>query len=254
MMSEKKLNSQPKSTFFRRLSTINSFLGHCLNFAARDAISAAFGWATLVNAAAVVYLGHQWGLSVNPSQGWVNTFEYAVLCFLIGMLIAFFINLFLVSPVKAYRFMRPLVLAISGTARSPDFVFNETTRGYSSTVVVKNRSHSYLLDCTVHVVNLTRQDGSKFARFVEKFDLPPKSTKHIYFAHWFARETPNADDTGIRLNGSIGGWGGNIFELSSEGEELLIKVELANVEAKYIRCRVWVDRKLRELRTIHLGR
>ena len=231
------------------------FLRHCFYFAWIDALSAAFGWATVINAAALVYLAGRLGIAINSGQNWPSILLYASACFVVGLVIAFAINFLFVAPVKAYRLMRPLVVHISGEARSPDFVFHESARGYNSTVVVRNRSHVHLLDCTAHIIGVIWHDGKKYDRFVEKFDLPPTSTKNIYVAYWFARDGEWSDDKEINLSGPVGaGFGGNRLTVPSEGTELTVKIEARGVETKFVRCRVWVDKNRRTLVTAHLGR
>lgn len=235
------------------LAIIGRFLRHCLYFAWVDALSAAFGWATVINAAALVYLAGRLGMAINSGQNWPGILLYASACFAIGLVIAFAINFVLVDPVKAYRLTRPLVVRINGEARSPDFVFHETARGYNSTVVVKNRSHVHLLDCTAHIIDLVGQDGIRFDRFVEKFDLPPLSTKNIYIAYWFSRDGQYSDDRDINLSGPTNaGFGANRYAVSVEGTQLRVMIQAPNVETKYIGCRVWIDRNLRELVTEHI--
>jgi transcription antitermination factor NusG len=156
----------------------------------------------------------------------------------VGLMIAFAINFLVVAPVKAWRFMRPLVVNITGDDRSPDYTFNETIRGYNSTVIVRNRSHVHLVDCTAHVVGQISPLGFKEDRFIEKFTLPPQSRKAIYVTRWFSRESPHTDDKVIFLNGPIGGLNGNINDVASEGAELRIKIHAPGVETIFIRCRV----------------
>lgn len=242
-----------RSKAISRAITVIRFLRHSLYFAWTDALSAAFGWATVINAAALVYLAGRLGIAINSGQSWASILLYASACFAIGLVIAFAINFVLVAPVKAYRLMSPLVVSVSGEARSPDFVFHETARGYNSTVVVRNRSHVHLLDCTAHILDVTWHDGKKYDRFVEKFDLPPKSTKNVYVAYWFARDGEWSDDKEINLAGPVGaGFGGNRLSVPSEGTELMVKIDAPCVETKFMRCRVWVDTSLRRLMTAHL--
>jgi hypothetical protein len=232
------------------LKKIIFFLRHSLYFAVLDSLSAAFGWATVINGAALIYVGNRLGVDITSGQSWPSTLFYAAACFIVGLAIAFTINLFFISPGKAYRLMRPLVLNVSGEMRSPDFVFNNIARGYNSTVVIKNRSHVHILDCTAHIEDLTWEDGRKFNRFVEKFDLPPKSTKYIHVAYWFSRDGQDSDDKMINLSGPVGsGFGGNRFAIPIDETHLKIKIEAPSIEIKHIKCRVWVDRSLRKLMT-----
>ena len=243
----------PKSKILGWGITVIRFLRHCFYFAWIDALSAAFGWATVINAAALVYLAGRLGIAVNSSQSWPGILLYASACFVVGLIIAFAINFLFVAPVKAYRLMRPLVVHISGEARSPDFVFHETARGYNSTVVVRNRSHVHLLDCTAHIIGVIWHDGKKYDRFVEKFDLPPTSTKNIYVAYWFARDGEWSDDKEINLSGPVAAvFGGNRLSVPSDGAELMVRIEVRGVETKFVRCRVWVDKATRKLMTMHL--
>lgn len=234
-------------------ATAGCFARHCLHFATADALSAAFGWATVINGAALVYLAGRAGIAINSGQGWSSILLYAAACFFVGLVIAFFINLVLVTPVKAHRLMWPLVLHISNDDRSPDYVFHETARGFNSTVKVTNRSHEYLLDCAAHILGVTLPTGERHDRFVEKFDLPPRSTKNVYVAYWFARDGQWSDDKEINLCGPVAaGIGGNLLSVSADGAELTVRIQAPGKETKCIRCRVWVDKTSRKLMTSHL--
>ena len=236
-----------------RLAIADRFARNCLRFATADALSAAFGWATVINGAALVYLAGRAGIAINSSQGWPSILLYAAACFAVGLVIAFFINLVLVAPLKAHRLMWPLVLRISNDDRSPDYVFHETARGYNSTVKVTNRSHEHLLDCAAHILNVTWHDGKKYDRFVEKFDLPPRATKNVYVAYWFARDGQWPDDKEINLCGPVAaGIGGNLLSVPADGAEFTVRIQAPGKETKCIRCRVWVDKTSRKLMTSHL--
>ncbi|MEW9570545.1 hypothetical protein ABQJ54_02135 [Rhodanobacter sp. Si-c] len=253
MMKDAKHEDVRPSKLVSRLLVAASFARHCFRFAATDALSAAFGWATVINGAALVYLAGRAGIAINSSQGWPSILLYAAGCFLVGLVIAFFINLVLVAPGKTHRLMWPLVLHISGDDRSPDYVFHEIARGFNSTVKVTNRSHEYLLDCAAHILGVTLPAGEKHDRFVEKFDLPPQSTKNVYVAYWFARDVEPSDDKEINLCGPVGaGFGGNRLSVPADGAELTVRIQAPGKETKCIRCRVWVDRGSRKLMTSHL--
>ncbi|GGY34829.1 hypothetical protein GCM10008098_30060 [Rhodanobacter panaciterrae] len=232
-----------------RIDFLGAFGGLWFGIAARDALSAAFGWATIVNVAALAYVGQKLGFSVSAGQGWSQVLFYAAICFSVGVAIAFAVNLAFVSHFKAYRELRPLALGIRNNLRSPDFVCNNTARGYNASVTVTNRSSRHLLDCVVHILNAPQVDGSIRPRFVEKFDLPPKSTRTIFIAYWFSRQLPNSDDPAVNLSGPVGaGFGGNRSAVSS-GSVLQVRVAAPDVPTKHIGCTVCIDNQQRLLRT-----
>jgi hypothetical protein len=231
-----------------RIDFLGAFGGLWFGIAAKDALSAAFGWATIVNVAALVYVGQKLGFSVSAGQGWNQVLFYAAICFSVGVAIAFVVNLAFVSHVKAYRELRPLALGIRDDLRSPDFVFNNAVRGYNASVTVTNRSSRHLLDCVVHILNAPQADGAIGQRFVEKFDLPPKSTRTISIAYWFSRQPPNGDDPTVNLSGPVAAaFGGNRSAVSS-GSVLQVRVVALDVLTKHIGCTVCIDNKQRLLK------
>lgn len=164
-----------------------------------------------------------------------------------GVAIAFAVNFAFVAHVKAYRELRPLALAIRDDLRSPDFVFNNKTRGYNVSVTVTNRSSKHLLDCVLHILNVTQADDSIGPRFVQKFDLPPKSTRTIFIAYWFYRSLPDRDDQTVNLSGPTGAAYGGNRSLVPSGSALQVRVSAPDAPTKYIGCTVCIDNKQRSL-------
>jgi hypothetical protein len=216
-------------------------------FAARDAIRAAFGWATVVNVAALTYLSSKLGLSIAAGQGWTQTLSYAVVCFLIGVAIAFVVNLVFVAPLKVFRDLQPLTLKVSDAVESPTLLQSREIRGHEIFIRVRNRSERHILDCVLHILNAPQADHSIGPRFVEKFDLPPKATRLIAVAYWFSRPLPNGDDLHINLSGPTGaGFGGNRSSVPSHST-LKIQVRAPDAPTKYMYCDVSIDQRTRTL-------
>lgn len=150
--------------------------------------------------------------------------------------------------------MDPLTLSITDAVRSPDFTFNDQIHGYSVATVVQNRSDVHWKDCTAHVMNAPLYDGSTGPRFVEKFDLPPKSKKTVYIAYWFSRESPNPDDKDIGLTGPVAAcFGGNVCRVPGSGTNLHIRIRPQEADSKDVHCRVWIDTAARRLRAEQLS-
>jgi hypothetical protein len=153
---------------------------------------------------------------------------------------------------KAYWAVRPLALTITDDVRSPDFSFNENVRGYNVAVIVSNCSVMHLKDCVAYVMDVPDYDGAPRPRFVEKFDLPPKSKKNVFVAYWFSREPPNPDDKDIGITGPVGaGFGGNVCRVPAE-TTISIKIQAQEIDSKDVRCRVWIDQASRRLRGARL--
>jgi hypothetical protein len=224
------------------------FLRHWLSFAVKDATSAAFGWAAVPSGAVLAVAASQLGFKPVQGQAWSDILLYALAGAGAGWVVAFVLNLLVFSPLKALYLIRPFVVEISDQIRAPDFIFNDKMRGYNATLLVKNRSTSHLMDCAVHIDEVTDDRGLSFSRFVEKFDLPPKTTKHVLFAYWFSREPPHTDDDGIGLNGPVGaGFGGNVVRLPMGQHTLHIRVQVPDYRIKRVSCQVWVDPVARRL-------
>jgi hypothetical protein len=93
-----------------------------------------------------------------------------------------------------------------------------------------------------YVTNAPQVDGSIARRFIEKFDLPPKSEKNVFVAYWFSREPPYTDDKDINLFGpTSAGFGGNRCVIPALEEILQIKIQAQNIDSQDVRCRVWID-------------
>ena len=146
----------------------------------------------------------------------------------------------------------PLDVQVVDNLRSPDFVFNDKVRGYSVAAIVHNRSVEHLKDCVAYITNAPLADGSIGVRFVEKFDLPPKSKRNVFIAYWFSRQPPSVDDADIGLTGPVAAcFGGNVSRVP-RGAELHIKIHVPEAEGRTLRCRVWIDGITGGLRVVQL--
>ncbi|MBB5508724.1 hypothetical protein [Paraburkholderia atlantica] len=233
------------------MNTTNTkrFLWHWCRYAIRDAAAQAFGWPTLVSAAVLGYLLPKLGVGAISNQI-ANNIAIAVVSWAVGFAVYLFAAFF-----KAHRFTAPLALSITDDVRSPDFTCNDQIRGYSVAAIVQNRSDVHWKDCTAHVMNAPLCDGSTGPRFVEKFDLPPKSKKTVYIAYWFSRKPPNPDDKDIGLTGPVAAcWGGNVCRVPGSGTNLHIRIRPQDAASKDVHCRVWIDTAARRLRAAQSDR
>jgi len=227
------------------LSKAKRFFRHWFLIAPRDAISHVFGWPTLCAALALTYVSSRLGL--RPIQsGILNNLAIAGMSLSLALAVSAFVALF-----KAYRMVTALTLTVTDKIRSPDFTCNEKVCGYSVAVVVHNRSTALLRDCVAHVLDMPSVGGSLAPHFVEKFDMPPRSTKNIYVAYWFSRDAPSSDDKKISLSGprSAG------FDTTCRVPDrtvLRIRVQAEDQDSQEVRCRVWIDAPARSLKACHL--
>ena len=154
----------------------------------------------------------------------------------------------IVGVFKTRRYMQPLALSITDEVRSPDFTFNAQFRGYSVATIVQNRSDVFLKDCSAYVMNAPLYDGSTGPRFVEKFDLPPKSKRTVFIAYWFSRQPPNPDDKDIGLTGPVDAcFGGNVCRVTGPAI-LRVRIHPQDLDSKDVCCRVWIDGSERRLK------
>ncbi|MBR7900981.1 MULTISPECIES: hypothetical protein [Burkholderia] len=219
------------------------FMRRWLWYTIHDAFAQTFGWLTLFGGSFGGFMLAKFGVGASNDQ-FTNNVIGAVGGFVIGLGFYAIVGFF-----KTRRYMQPLALSITDDVLSPDFTFNDKIRGYSVATVVRNRSDVYWKDCIAHVMNAPLYDGSTGPRFVEKFDLPPKSKKIVFVAYWFSREPPNPDDQDIGLNGPDGNcWGGNVCRVSGTGTNLHIQIRPQDADSKDVHCRVWIDRTARKLR------
>jgi len=222
------------------------FFRNWLRLAAVDATAQAFGWPTLFSTATLGFVSSTFGLRVIT-----NPFVSAVAIALICWVLAFFFYMFRALS-RARRIADPFEVQVVDSLRSPDFVFNDKVRGHSVAAIVHNRSVEHLKDCVAYITNAPMADGSIGVRFVEKFDLPPKSKRNVFIAYWFSRQPPSVDDVDIGLSGPVAAcFGGNMCRVPS-GSELQIKVHVLDAEDKNLRCRVWVDGITGGLRVVQL--
>jgi hypothetical protein len=219
------------------------FMRRWLWYAIHDAFAQTFGWLTLFGTSFGGFLLATLKVPATTDP-MTNNVIGAVGGFVIGVCVYTVVGFF-----KTRRYMQPLALAITDDMRTPDFTFNDQVRGYSVATIVQNRSDVHLNGCTAHVMNAPLYDGSTGPRFVEKFDLPPKSKMTVYIAYWFSRELPNPDDQDIGLTGPAAAcWGGNVCRVPGNGANLHIRILLQDADSKDVHCRVWIDTVARRLR------
>jgi len=224
------------------------FMRRWLGYTIHDAFAQTFGWLTLFGGSFGGFVLAKFGVHATSDLLTSNVVG-AVGGFVIGVGVYAIVGFF-----KTRRYMCPLVLTVTDDVRSPDFTFNDKVRGYSVATIVQNRSDVHFKDCTAHVMNAPLYDGSNGPRFVEKFDLPPKSKKAVFIAYWFSREPPHPDDKDIGLTGPVAAcFGGNVCGVPGTGTHLHIRIHPQDADSKDIRCRVWVDTTDRRLRAIQLG-
>ncbi|KVE28316.1 hypothetical protein WI93_11075 [Burkholderia vietnamiensis] len=219
------------------------FMRRWLWYTIHDAFAQTFGWLTLFGGSFGGFMLAKFGVSATNDQ-FTNNVIGTVGGFVLGVGVYAIVGFF-----KTRRYMQPLVLSITDDVRSPDFAFNDQFRGYSVATVVRNRSDVHWKDCTAHVMNAPLYDGSTGPRFVEKFDLPPKSKKIVFVAYWFSREAPNPDDQDIGLTGPVAAcWGGNVCRVPGTGANLHIRIRPQDADSKDVHCRVWIDTTARKLK------
>ncbi|MFL9954192.1 hypothetical protein PQR65_12375 [Paraburkholderia nemoris] len=220
------------------------FLKEWCRFAVRDATGQTFGWPTVVSAVLLTHILKRMGVSTISDQV-ENGLAVAAVSWLVALAAAV-----VLTGIRAYRVVKPLVVTITDELRSPDFAFNEQFKGYNATAVVTNRSSAHLKDCVAYVMNAPDVDGTPLPRFVEKFDLPPECKKYVYFGYWFSRESPNPDDPEINLSGpTAAGFGGNRCKVPSPSR-LHVRIQAQDVDSKDVCCDVWIDTTARRLRAV----
>lgn len=225
------------------------FMLRWLSYTLYDAFAQTFGWLSLIGASFGGFIAAKFGILAanNPFE---SSLIGAASGFVIGIGVYAIVGFF-----KAHRYMQPLALSITDDVRSPDFTFNDQFRGFSVATIVQNRSDVYWKDCTAHVMNAPLYDGSTGPRFIEKFDLPPKSKKTVYVAYWFSREPPNPDDQDIGLTGPVAAcFGGNVCRVPGSGTNLHIQIRPHDADSRDIHCRVWIDTAARRLRAAQSDR
>ena len=215
------------------------FLWHWMRIAFCDAWVQTFG---------LLFVIGTLGLAYGLPKPIINPFWNSVACVSVSFLLALIVFI-IPASIKAYRLLRPLIITVTDSIRSPDLDFNENFRGYNVTVIVRNRSAAYIKDCVAYAMNVPRGNYTISQRFIEKFDLPPNCQKNVSVAYWFARELPNVDDKDIGIPGPESGcFGGNICMLPGPEAVLNVKIYAQNIDTKDIRCHVWIDNTSRSLR------
>lgn len=221
-------------------------LWHWFRNAIRDAAKA-FGWPTLLGAALLGYLLPKAGIAAIPNQI-ANNVAVAAASWIVGFAAYLSAALF-----KAHSRIEPLAVKVTDDARSPDVGSHHQVRGYNVAVVVRNRSDAHLKDCAAYVMNAPQADGSTGPRFVEKFDLPPKSKKTVFVAYWFSREPFHPDDKDIRLSGPVSeSFNGNVCRIRGPAAILHVRIDPQDLGSKDVYCRVWIDESVRRLRAAAL--
>lgn len=223
------------------------FVRRWLWYTTHDAFAQTFGWLSLIGSTFGGFILANLGIHAASNQFTSNVVG-AFGGFVIGLGIYAIVAVF-----KTRRYMHPLALMVTDDVRSPELTFNDQVRGYSVAAVVRNRSDVYLKDCIAYIMNVAQANGTMGPRFVDQFDLPPKSKKHVFLAYWFSRESPNIDDKDIGLNGPAGnGFWGNMCRIPKVETDLHIRIQLQDANTKDIHCRVWIDTAGRCLRATQL--
>jgi hypothetical protein len=231
------------------MNTANTkrFQWHWFRYAIRDAAAQAFGWPAVAGAALLGYVIPKLGIAAIPNQIADNA-AIAAASGIIGFAAYLFAALF-----KAYSRIEPLAVTVTDDIQSPDFAFHHQVRCYNAAVIVRNRSDVHLKDCIAHVMNAPQADGSTGPRFIEKFDLPPKSEKTVFIAYWSSRELPYGDDNDIGLIGPVGNcFDGNTCRIPGPAARLHIRIHQQDSDSKDVCCRVWIDGSERRLRAAPL--
>lgn len=225
------------------------FLWHWFGYAIRDAAARAFGWPTLLGAALLGYGLPKAAIAAIPNQI-ANNVAVAVASWIVGFAAYLFAALF-----KAHSRIEPLAVKVTDDVRSPDVGSHHQAGGYNVAVVVRNRSDAHLKDCAAYLMNAPKADGSTGPRFVEKFDLPPKSKKTVLVAYWFSREPFHPDDKDIGLHGPVGeSFDGNVSRIRGPAAILHVRIHPRDADSKDVHCRVWIDGSERRLRAAPLPR
>jgi len=222
------------------------FTRQWFRIAFHDAWAATFGWAAVPSGVAMLILSQHLRLSF--SENWTGALIYALCGAFIAWFVAVLASLLITAPFKAYCSLEPFTVSIDDLRRAPDFICNDKLHGYNATVIVRNRSVNHLLGCSLHVVDIQPSTPLKFHRFVEQFDLPPRSEKRIPFAYWFSREQPNSDDETIGISGPVGpGFGGNVLRIPVADYVVTLRIQAPEGCSKKCLSRLWVDAAARRL-------
>ncbi|MFZ3326981.1 MAG: hypothetical protein WA231_14290 [Methylocella sp.] len=151
------------------------------------------------------------------------------------------VNFLYFAPRKAYKVMNPFSLSVSDSIITA-FIRNETTKGYEATIIVKNRSCRPLLDCYIHICDISETDKKLYPRYVDKYDLPAGEIKYVTFAYWFSRETPYNDDAEIGISGPVAAcFGGNVLRIPIKTYTVKIRASVPGSRFKELDCLIWVD-------------
>ncbi|CAJ5215112.1 hypothetical protein [Burkholderia pseudomallei] len=219
------------------------FVRQWVRYTIRDAFAQTFGWLTLFGGSVSGFFLAKFGVSVTDDQ-FTNNVVVAVGGFVIGVGVYAIVGFF-----KTLRHMQPLALSITDDVRSSGSTLNDQFRSYNVAAIVRNRSDVHVNNCTAYVMNAPQNDGSIGMRFIEKFDMPPKSEKTVDVAYWTSREPPCSDDPDIGLVGPPGnGWGGNACRVPGPETNLHIRIDPHGKGCQDLRCRVWIDTTARRLR------
>jgi hypothetical protein len=223
------------------------FLKNWMRLTFTDATSQTSGWPTFFGATVLGIISSKFGVNVSASPI-ENVAANVLVCWLLAFIFCMFRALH-----RARRIGDPIDVKVVDNLRSPDFVFNDKVRGYSVAAIVHNRSVEHLKDCVAYITNAPLADGTIGVRFVEKFDLPPKSKRNVFIAYWFSRQPPSVNDADIGLSGPVAAcFGGNVCRVP-KGSEVHIKIHVPEAESKTLRCRVWIDDRSSSLRVVPLA-
>lgn len=173
----------------------------------------------------------------------------------IAWALSFIINAVAVAPLKAYyRIINPISLNISDEIQTEDYVSSRLFKPQNATLLIRNRSDTDMLGCSIIINGITDTNADNYPRLVSKFDLPAKRTRQVAVAYWTVREPPHTDDVSIGIcSPPSGGFDSGLRISTNVIHQASLELRSPDMKSKTFNCRIWVDKTSRHLKATILN-
>ena len=215
--------------------------GHWLRFAAKDATSAAFGWAAVPSGAVLLLALRYWGFRESPHPEFTDLLLYACAGAGAGWMIAFLWNAIFMAPSKARFAINPLCLIVRDQVSNPTMVQSVIEKHVVS-ITIKNRSPVGSLYCTVSISEIKGKAGVSLPWQIYSANIPANDEHQVPIAQWFFWELERENNDISILNERPGTFlSATMVQLPQSGAELCVSARSPDHPETRSWCRVWVE-------------
>jgi hypothetical protein len=221
------------------------FLRNCFVLAFRDATRAAFGYASFLGGVILAAFGAIWVPSLMSANGWEGLLFRGIVGGASGWLFVFCAYLFLVSPFKAWRTVRPLAIKMGNEKSSVELVQGDLQQ-HSVHVIIRNCSSLKSIYCKVSIVEATDMNH-RMPWPIYTGNIPPSDEHKIELARWFWRKDKQDYPILIFAERQGGFPDANRLLFSQDGAEIVLLAQSQDCPSVSAKYRIFGDIKTEQL-------